>query len=52
MEIGNLPKKDFRVMITKMIQEIEKRMDAQNKKLQEVHNKEFIYKEQPTRVEW
>ena len=27
MEIGNLPKKKFRVMIVKMIQEFQKRMD-------------------------
>ena len=36
VEITNLPKKEFRVMITKMIQELGKRMDAQNEKLQEV----------------
>ena len=36
MEIGYLPKKEFRVMIVKMIQELRKRMDAQNEKLQEV----------------
>ena len=36
MEMGNLPKKEFRVMIIKMIQELGKRMDAQSKKLQEV----------------
>ena len=27
IEIGNLPKKKFRVMIVKMIQEFQKRMD-------------------------
>ena len=41
VEITNLPKKEFRVMITKMIQELGKRMDAQNEKLQEVHSKEL-----------
>ena len=33
VEIGNLSKKEFRVMIIKMIQELEKRMDAQSEKL-------------------
>ena len=29
VEIGNLPEKEFRVMIIKMIQELWKRMDAE-----------------------
>ena len=29
VEIGNLPEKEFRVMIVKMTQELGKRMDAQ-----------------------
>ena len=33
VERGNLSKKEFRVMIIKMIQELEKRMDAQSEKL-------------------
>ena len=33
VEIGNLPKKEFRVMIIKIIQELRKRMDAQSEKL-------------------
>ena len=41
VEIGNLPKKEFRVMIVKMIKDLRKRMDAQSKKL-EVLNKEKI----------
>ena len=40
VEIGNLPEKDFRVMIVKMIQDLEKRMDAQSEKIQEIFNKE------------
>ena len=40
VEIGNLPKKEIRVMIVRMIQELGKRMDAQIKKLQEVLSKE------------
>ena len=38
VEIGNLPKKEFRVVIKKMIKELGRRMDAQSKKL-EVLNK-------------
>ena len=34
VDIGNLPKKEFRVMIVKMIQELEKRTDVQSNKLQ------------------
>ena len=33
VEIENLPKKELRVMIVKMIQELRKRMDAQIEKL-------------------
>ena len=33
VEIGNLPKKEFRVMIVKMIKELKKRMEVQSKKL-------------------
>ena len=40
MEIGNLPKREFRVVIAKMIKEIKRRMDAQSEKL-EVLNKEL-----------
>ena len=40
MEIDNLPKREFRVVITNMIKELERRMDAQNEKL-EVFNKEL-----------
>ena len=41
MEIGNLPEKEFRVMIVKMIKELGRRMDAQSEKL-EGFNKEKI----------
>ena len=40
MEKGNLPKREFRVVIAKMIKEIKRRMDAQSEKL-EVLNKEL-----------
>ena len=42
VEIENLPKKELRVMIVKMIQELGKRMDAQIEKLQEVFNNESL----------
>ena len=42
-EIDNVHKKEIRVMIIKMIQELGKRIDAQNKKLQAVFNKELKY---------
>ena len=40
VETGSLPEKEFRVMIIKMIKELEKRMDAKSEKL--VFNKENI----------
>ena len=39
VEIGNLPEKEFRVMIVKMIKGLGRRMDTQSKKL-EVFNKD------------
>ena len=41
MELGNLPKKEFRVMIINMIQELGKLMDAKSEKLQEVFNEKL-----------
>ena len=41
VEIGNLPEKEFRVMISKMIQDLRKRMEAQTEKIQEMFNKEL-----------
>ena len=38
-EIGNLPQKEFRVMIVKMIQDLRKRMEARMEKIQEMFNK-------------
>ena len=40
-ETGNLPEKEFRVMIVRMIQNLRKRMDTQIKMLQEMFNKEL-----------
>ena len=39
MEIGNLPEKEFRIMIVKMIQDLAKRMEAKIEKMQEIFNK-------------
>ena len=41
VEIGNLLKKEFRVVIIKMMKELGRRMDAQSEKL-DVFNKENI----------
>ena len=41
MEIGNLPEKEFRIMIVKMIQDLGKRMEAKIKKMQEMFNKDL-----------
>ena len=39
VEIGNLPEKEFRIMIVKMIQDLGKRMAAKIEKMQEMFNK-------------
>ena len=41
VEIGNLPEKEFRIMITKMIQDLGKRMEAKIKKMQKAFNKDL-----------
>ena len=41
MEIGNVPKKEFRVMIVNMIQDLRKRMEAKIEKMQEMFNKDL-----------
>ena len=38
VEIGNLPEKEFRIIIVKMIQDLKKRMEARIEKLQEMFN--------------
>ena len=40
-EIGNLPEKELRVMIVKMIQNLGNRMEAQTEKIQEMFNKDL-----------
>ena len=41
VEMGNLPEKEFTVMILKMIQDLRKRMEAQIEMIQEIFNKEL-----------
>ena len=41
MEIGNLPEKEFRTMIVKMIQDLGKRMEAKIDKMQEMFKKDL-----------
>ena len=41
VEIGNLPEKQFRIMIVKMIQDLRKRMEAKIEKMQEMFNKDL-----------
>ena len=41
VEIGNLPEKEFRIMIVKMIQDLGKRMEANSEKMQEMFNKDL-----------
>ena len=41
VEIGNLPEKEFRIMIVKMIQDLGKTMEAKIQKMQEMFNKDL-----------
>ena len=41
VELGNLPEKEFRIMIVKMIQDLGKRMEAKIKKMQDMFNKDL-----------
>ena len=40
-EISNLPEKEFRIMMVKMIQDLRKRMEANIEKMQEMFNKDL-----------
>ena len=40
-EIGNLPEKEFRIMIVKMIQDLGKTMEAKIEKMQDMFNKDL-----------
>ena len=41
VEIGNLPEKEFRIMIAKMIQDLGKRLETKIEKMQEMFNKDL-----------
>ena len=41
VEISNLPEKEFRIMIVKMIQDLGKKMEAKIEKTQEMFNKDL-----------
>ena len=41
VDIGNLPEKEFRIMIAKMIQDLGKRMEAKIEKMQDMFNKDL-----------
>ena len=41
VEIGNLPEREFRIMIVKMTQDLGKRMEAKMGKMQEMFNKDL-----------
>ena len=41
VEIGNLPEKEFRIMIVKMIQDLGKRMEAKIEKMQGMFTKDL-----------
>ena len=40
LEIGNLPEKEFRIMIVKMIQDLKERMEANVNKIPEMFTKD------------
>ena len=41
MEIGNLPEKEFRIMIVNLFQDLKKRMAAKIEKIQEMFTKDL-----------
>ena len=41
VEVGNLPEKEFRIVIVKMIQDLGNRMEAKIEKMQEMFNKDL-----------
>ena len=41
MEIGNLPEKEFEIMIVNMIHNLRKRMEAKIEKMQEMFTKDL-----------
>ena len=41
MEIGNLPEKEFRIIIVNKIQDLQKRMETKFEKMQEIFTKDL-----------
>ena len=41
IEKGNVPEKEFRIMIVKMFQDLEKRMEAETGRMQEMFNQDL-----------
>ena len=41
VEIGNIPEKEFRIMMVKIIKDLGKRMEAKIKKMKEMFNKDL-----------
>ena len=52
VEIGNLPEKEFRIIIVKMMQNLWKRMEVRTEKIQEIFNRVRRFKEQSDGDEW
>ena len=52
VEMGNLPEKECRIIIVKMIQDLGKRMEAKIEKMQEMFNKDLekFKKQTPRRI--
>ena len=52
VEIDNLPEKEFRITIVKMIQDLGKRMEAKIEKMQEMFNKDLeeLKNKKPRRI--
>ena len=51
VEIGNLPEKEFRIMIVNMIHDLRKRMEAKIEKMQEIFTKDLEkLKNKPTKL--
>ena len=44
VEIGNLPEKEFRIMVVKMIQDLGKRMEAKIENMKEMLSKDLELK--------
>ena len=43
VEIGKIPEKEFRIMIVKMIQDLQKRMESKIEKMKEMFNKDLQF---------